>query len=287
MIGTVTKLYDVDSIVIPEELLDLQVKDSVIKEKVQMLSTRYAKESYADVVAPGDIVYCKADENSYPDGRKIILYTGTEVPGSQEAAKMTIGKRANDTFTTTLAGKFVTLTLQQIICRTPVEVDDALIAEIGIEGIHSVDEYREYIKEQMLADMRMERHKAIFYHFITELVEKSEFSYEEKEMNEYIQSLIAQYPPDSMIEMSDEEVKERVLSQVKESLIADAFCTAYSIEIDMKEVEEAADQMLQMQALMGEEVPSREEMIEMYLQNARFGALYDYVDKIATEKLGG
>lgn len=287
MKGTVTKLFDIDRIVIPQELLDLHVEENEIEEKIQLLSIRYAKENDVEVVTKGDTVYCKVDENSYPDGRKVILYTGTNIPAASNASEKAIGKNVNDTFTATLADKNVTLTIQQIIHRTPVEVDDALIARLGIEDVQTIEAYRNYLKEQILADMRMERHKTIFYHYITELVNNSEYAYEKDEMDEYVQSLIAQYPPESLAEMNQEAIEANVLNQVKESLIADAFCSIHNIEIDMKEVEEAADQMLEMQALMGEEVPAREDMIEMYLQNMKFNAVYEYVDKIATEKLGG
>lgn len=287
MNGSVTKLYDINSIKIPEELLELRVEDSEIEEKVRMLSVRYAKENEADIAAAGDTVYCKADESSYPDGRRIILFTGTVIPGAEEAAEKAIGKSVGDSFSATIADKNAELTVEKIIRRTPVEVDDGLIADIGIEGVATLDEYRAYLKEQELADMRMERHKAIFYHFLCELTEKSEFSYDEKEIDEYIQNLIAQYPPESGVDMNPEELRENVFSQIKGSWVADAFCKSRNIEIDMKEIEEAADKMLEMQSLMGEEVPAREEFIEMYLENAKFGALYEYVDEIATGKLGG
>lgn len=285
MNGAVTKLYDINSIVIPEELLDLRVDENEIEERVRMLSLRYANESEADIVAAGDTVYCKADKSSYPDGRRVILFTAVPLPGAEDAAEKAIGKGVNDLFTATLCEKDVALTVEKIVRRTPSEVNDELIRGIGIEGVATLDEYRAYLKEQRLADMRMERHKAIFYHFLCELVNKSEFSYDENEMKEYAQSLIAQYPP--VEDMSPEALEENVISQVKEGWISDAFCKNYNIQIDMKEIEEAADQMLEMQALVGEEVPPREEFIEMYLQNAKFGALYEYVDKISTEKLGG
>lgn len=287
MIGAVTKLYDIDRIEIPKELLDLRVAENEIEEKVQMLSLRYAKEYETEVAALGDTVFCKADDISYPDGRTILLYTGTRIPGGSDAVEKALGKRVNDCFSAALMEKTVTLTVRKILRRTPVEVNDALISRIGIEGVTTLAEYRAHVKEQMLADMRMERHKAIFAFFLGELEKKSEYAYDQQELDAYIQSLIAQYPPDAGIEMSQEELRERVFSQIKESWIAEAFCKSRGIEIDMKEVEDAADQMLQMQELMGEEVPAKEEMMEMYLQNVRFGAMYEYVDKIATGKLGG
>lgn len=287
MKGTVTKLYDIDRIVIPEELLDLHVEDCVVDDKVQLLSIRYAKESDADVVMKGDTVYCKADEASYPDHRSVILFTASNLPNAQEANEQVIGKAVNETVSTTLAKKDVTLTIQKIIRRTPVEINDALIDNLQIDGVKTVEEYREYLKNQMRQDMIMERHKAIFYHFMTELRTHSEFVYDQKEMDDYIQQMIAQYPPEALGDMDPKEVEESVACQVKEGWVADAFCTCHNIEIDPKEVEETVAQMMEMQALMGEEVPSKEEMTEMYLQNAKFNAFYEFVDTIATEKLGG
>lgn len=285
MNGTVTKLYDIDSILIPEELLDLRVEDSEIEEKVNMLSLRYADENETDVVAEGDIVYCKADKSSYPDGRSIILFTNTQLPGAEDASKKAIGKNVNDSFEAVLSEKKVTLTVEKIIRRSPAEVNDNLVGRIGIDGVTTLDEYRSYLREQMLSDIRMERHKAIFYHFLCELEKNSEYSYDEKEVQEYIKNLIAQYPP--VDDMSSEEVEANVFSQLKETWISEAFCKEHNIEIDMKEIEEAVDQMMGMQALLGDELPEKEELVEMYIQNARFGALYEYVDKISTEKLGG
>lgn len=287
MNGAVTKLYDIDSITIPEELLALSIEDSEIEEKVRMLSVRYANESEADIAALGDTVYCKADETGFPDKRTVIIFTGTALPGAEDAAEKAIGKSVNDTFEAVLAEKNITLTVEKIIRRTPSEVNDELIKSVGIEGVGTIDEYKAYLKEQQLSDMRMERHKAIFAYFLTELVNNSEFSYDEKELKDYTDELIAQYPPDEDFGMSREDLEENVRAQVKEEWITDEFCKEKNIEFDMKEIEEETDRMLEMQALMGEELPPREEMIKMYMQNVKFGALYEYVDKIATEKLGG
>lgn len=45
MNGTVTKLCDIDSIAIPEPMLELHVDEQRVEEELQQLSLRYAKES--------------------------------------------------------------------------------------------------------------------------------------------------------------------------------------------------------------------------------------------------
>lgn len=127
MNGKVDKLYDIDSIAIPEELLKVSVDEQRIEEEVAMLSLRYAKESLADTAAESDLVYAKADQESYPDGRTILLYTAMNMPGAEEAAKAVIGKKAGDVVSAVLADKKVTLTVEKVLHREPVEVTDELM----------------------------------------------------------------------------------------------------------------------------------------------------------------
>ena len=56
--------------------------EQCVEEEIQKLSLRFAKETMADLVERGDIVYCQADKESYPDGRTIIAYTGLDIPGT-------------------------------------------------------------------------------------------------------------------------------------------------------------------------------------------------------------
>lgn len=56
--------------------------EQCVEEEIQKLSLRFAKETMADLVERGDIVYCQADKESYPDGRTIIVYTGLDIPGT-------------------------------------------------------------------------------------------------------------------------------------------------------------------------------------------------------------
>lgn len=82
MNGYVSKLFDVDSLTIPNEMLETNVDEQRIDDEITQLSRRYADEMPADIVANDDVVYCIADEKSYPDKRTIILYPGADMPGA-------------------------------------------------------------------------------------------------------------------------------------------------------------------------------------------------------------
>ena len=69
--------------------------------------------------------------------------------------------------------------------------------------------------------------------------------------------------------------------------MAEAFCKAKEIPVDLSAIEEDTDKMIEMMELMGEEVPDRAEMKEMAVQDAYFGGMMTYMDKMIKEKTGG
>ena len=290
MNGKVDKLYDIDSIVIPAELLKVSVDEQRIEDEVAMLSLRYAKESQADTAAESDLVYAKADRESYPDGRTILLYTGINMPGAEEAAKAVIGKKAGDVFTSELAGKKVTLTVEKVLHREPVEVTDDLIAGIGIDGVADVKAYKVYLREKMMADQQMENSKGIVRHILDEMTANSTYVYDEAEVKAQSMVMAEQYQKEyeAMGEtVTAEEICESMIAQEKQMWMAKAFCESKGIDVDTSSAEEEADRMIEMMQLTGEPVPDRDEMIRMAVQDAYFSGLMSYVDSMVQQKMGG
>lgn len=290
MNGKVDKLYDIDSIAIPEELLKVNIDEQRVEEEVGMLSLRYAKESLADVAAESDLVYAKADQESYPDGRTILLYTAMNMPGAEEAAKAVIGKKAGDEVSTVLADKKVTLTVEKVLHREPVEVTDELIAGMGIEGVADVEAYKAYLREKMIADKQMENNKEIVRHILDEMTANSTYSYDEEEAKAQTMAMAEQYQKEyeQMGEtITVEEICEGMIAQEKQMWMAKAVCESKGIDVDTSSAEEDADRMIEMMQLTGEPVPDREEMIQMAVQDAYFTGLMSYIDNLVQQKMGG
>lgn len=290
MNGCVNKLCDIDSIVIPEEILDASIDEQRVEEELQTLAMRYAKESQEETVEKGDLVYCAADADSYPDGRTILIYTGMEMPEAKEAAEAVIGKKTGEAVAAVLAGKNVTLTIKKILRRTPVEVNDSLIESTGIDGVTTVEAYKEYIREKLMADAQMEASKMSVAFMIQNMTAKSTYTYDEAEFDAYVQA----HMDECMAEFSEmgeapapEEIKAGLLEQMKQLWMAEAFCKSKGIDIDMKAVEEQTDQMIEMMQLMGEEVPERSELIEEAIQNEYFTGFINYISQMIEQKTGG
>ena len=289
MKGLVKKLCDIESIAIPEEMLDISVDPARIEEEVASLALRYANKTEVDTAESGDIVYCEADKESYPDGRTIIIYTGTELPGAKEAAAAAVKKSVGDVFSATLADKAATLKIVKIIRRTPAEINDALVTSIGIDGVSTVDGYREYMREKNLADLRMEKGKELSRYIVERMEEGSSFEYSEKDFDDYCEKSLAQMPAEPGFEMQigPEELRSSLLSQLKLGWMSEALCEKKGIKIDDAAIEAEADQMAEMMGLMGENAPDRAELIEASRQNALITEFFMEIDKIIDNKLGG
>ena len=293
MNGVVSKLCDIDSIVIPEELLKVTVDEQQIDNEVKQLALRYAKEEQVDTVSEGDLVCAKADQKSYPDGRTILVYTGLQMPEAEVAADALIGKHPGEKTETVLNGKNVTLTIEKIVRRTPVEVTDELAAGMGLEGVTDLESYKICLRNQMKADQQMEKSKEITRYILDQMVANSTFAYNKAEMEKYVQAELKKYQQelseygDEMEDVPEDEIKEGIISQEKQNWMVKSFCENKGINVDTSSAEEEADRMIEMMQLTGENVPDREEMIAMAVQDAYFGAMLDYIDKMVEQKKGG
>lgn len=288
MKGHVTRLCDIDSIAIPEEMLKISVDEKEIDSGIDCLSLRYATESEATDVEKDDIVYCRADSESYPDKRTVILFTGTPIPGAEKAACDVLGKKLNDSFDTTLCGRKATLTVEKIIRRTKSEISDTLIASLNIDGVTSVDDYREYLRNKKLSTLKTENIKYITAYLLDQMVLSCEYDYDESTLEEYVNSELEVYKADC--EQFGEEydadgAREAIISNVKQKWIAKAFCQSKGIDIDISQVEEEADRMIEMMTLMGEDVPEREEAVELVLEDEYMMSFFNYMETAINEKM--
>lgn len=290
MEGNVKTLCDLDRIQIPQELLTVSVDPQQVEQQVDRLAIRFARQTPVEVAQLGDTVYCRADEKSYPDGRRILLYTALNIPGAEEATKAVLGKRAGDTVSAVLAEKTVELTVEKVIRPVPVVIDDALIAQLDLEGVATVEDYRGYVTEKMKADLLMENHKAAVRYILEQMLENSVFEYDEAALKQYLDEhmpqFLAEYASYGIEDVSEEEIAQGVLEQNKQGWLAEAFCRQNGIEIDREAAQKEARQMMEMMELMGETVPDREQMMEEAIRNAYAMELFQKIDEMIQQKMG-
>ena len=290
MKGIVTKLCSLDDIRIPEEMLTVTVDPAEVEDALRRLSLRYAEQTKTQTVEQGDLVTCRADATSYPDGRNILLYTGLDSPGAAEAVQAVLGQPVGASFNVELAGKPVQLTIEQNVHLIPAVVTDALVASMGLENVQTVAAYRQHVQEKLRADQITEKSKMAVGWLVTQMMEGSTFAYDEAELDayfsEHMTEIRAEYQSYGM-EASEDDIRRDMTEQIKQSWLAQAFCQSRGIEIDQASIEEETDQMLEMMSLMGEKVPDRETALEETLRNAYSMELFTGLEKLVKEKMGG
>lgn len=287
MKGTVKRFCDINEIEIPSEMLEISVDCDCAEKALSRLSLRYAVKSEGDTVKKGDVVFCDADENSYPDSRTVVLFTGVSLPDAEEAAQAVLSAKKGDVISTVIADKKAVLTVKEIMHLEPAKIDDELIKSIGVEGVSTVAEYSEYIKEKTLNEAKNEKVKEVNFYVVQAMLDSGEFSYDENEMREFteneINAYIAEYGEE---EIGDkEETKSAIVESVKRGWLAKAFCEKHGITIDTVSIEEDVDRMIEMMTLTGESVPEREELIEMSVQNEYIGRMFESIEKNVLEKM--
>ena len=289
MNGYVSELFDIDSIDIPEEMLEIEVDEQSVEDSLKGLALRYAKESEADSVSKGDIVFCRADSAGYPDSRKILLFTGTPIPAAINASSASLGKSIGESFETVIADKKVILTVEKIIRRTPAELSDELIKSIGIDGVDTVDGYRSYLRDKAFATLKTERVKEISGYIFDKLESESTYSYDEAEFEEAIARGAEEYKADCEqfgIEFDPDDARNAAIYRIKQLWIAKALCESKGITVDLTSAEEEADRMIEMITLMGEAVPEREEAVKMAIEDEYTVNMFDILETEILEKMG-
>lgn len=289
MKGTVTKLREAGSVQIPADMLSVSVSPQQVEDELRQLAMRYANKTQVQTVQAGDIVSCKA-QDAYADGRSVLLFTGLDIPGAQAAVQAVLGKNVGDEFTCTLAEKDVRLTVEGITRLTPVEVNDALIASLNMEGVTTVAAYRQYAEDLLKSRERSEKNKLAVNYVMDQMQAGSEFAFDQAEVDAYLaahmQEITAEYE-ESGIAFSQQDIRHDVLQMLKQGWMAEEFCKRSGYQLDMAQVESETDQMLEMMSLMGEDAPDRETMLEESMTNAYIMEMFRQLDAMVKEKMGG
>lgn len=289
MNGTVKKLFEMSSAKIPSDLFSTEVNPRLVQEEIFLLAMRYGTLSEAEDVCPKDIAHCKAEGGTFADGREVLIYTDLNLPGAEDVSRDVLGKRVGETFNTVINGEKTLLTLLRSVRPIPAEVDDNFIASLGIDGVDTVEDYQRYVADRILADKKTENSKEAVYFIINQMVERSEYEYDESAIAEYALENRAvveeEFREEGYDAPSDEEITEMFLMHEKECWLAQKVCELNGITMSREEAEKEADKMVELMALMGEDVPDREVLMKDILQNFAFMEFHNIVREYASRKL--
>lgn len=290
MKGRVDKLCLPKDIELPKGFLKVALDAGAVESDLRRLSARYARMTEADRVTVGDIAHLRAEGGPLADGREVLLFTGMEMPGAEAAVSVVVGKAIGDSFDTEIFGEGVRLTVTGSVHPIPAEINDELIASIGIEGVTTFSAYRDYVSKKMLAEMRFEKAKEATYYIVGEMMKRSTFTYDGDELDAYVKdnkdALLGEYLAAGMEEPSLEELRDAILEKQKQSWLAVAFCEEWGVSVDVDSAVAQVDEMLELYRMMEMEVPSREELTEESVFNAYVSGMYSAVEASVKKDMG-
>lgn len=291
MKGRVAELCLPRDIELPNGFLEVALDAGAVESEIRRLSARFAKMAEADTVTVGDIAHLRAEGGPLDDGREVLLFTGIEMPGAETAGSDVIGRAVGESFDTEIFGEGVRLTVTGSVRPIPAEVDDGLIASMGIDGVTTVSEYRDYVGEKMLSEKRFEKAKEATYFIISEMVKRSTFIYDGDELDSYVKdnkdALLSEYLAAGMEEPAFEEIRDAMLEQQKQNWLAVAFCDEWGVSVDVDSAMSQVDDMIEMYRMMEMEAPSREELAEESVLNAYVSGMYSAVETFVKGQMEG
>lgn len=274
----VKKLYDISQIVVPEELTKWKVTDEQIEEELNKLTKLAATETEADTAEAGDCVALSCVEGTLND-RTVLLYPGLNLPGAEAAEQAVVGLAVGSEAVLELNGP-QKLKVEKILRRVPAELTAELIKSQNVDGVATIDEYRQWYRDKAGMENREQALKQINSYYLETLAEKSEFDYDEAELNAWLDAQIQQQMAymeqalgaegiaaeggftDEDIAAMKQQGKLMPLKTAVEQYLCESNGFTFTADMFEDELKAAAEEMAGMPEMPG--MPGVDEMLEQY-----------------------
>ncbi|MCI9337164.1 MAG: hypothetical protein HFH93_06440 [Lachnospiraceae bacterium] len=169
------KLYDFRELELPEQLFRLSWDPEAVEQALEDVRKRFVTiEETAGPVETGDFAVLELPESEGLEACRVQINVGKgfydpafeeTLPGLMPGVAVTMPRRDG--------GRIGTLT--QIKRRILPQLTDVLIARMGIEGVDTMDGYREFWKQKLLDQDKRKKGEAVYTMTMKNVVERSEF----------------------------------------------------------------------------------------------------------------
>lgn len=182
MNSKVTELYDYTKAPIPDELRRWRVTDEEVQEALKKLSFAHAREKEIQISREKDCVVCRGEGNTPPWNRSVLLfYPGFNLCDTAVEQAM-IGKKAGDQVRfSTSRGEAVLTVIRVLGGWEPFPISDALVKMEKIDGVDTVEKYRNWYRETTQTTRREEQSIPIGVELLQQVLKKSQVYIDPKE----------------------------------------------------------------------------------------------------------
>lgn len=194
----------------------------------------------------------------------LVLGSGTFIPGFEEQL---IGTKAGETkdvdvtfpetyFEPSLAGQPVVfhVTINAVQQEIKPELSDEFLQKIGIEGVKTVEQFKEQVNQEMLAMKGEEAENKLLGEIMNKIISEAKVDIPEVMVNNQIDQLVEQYQANlqqygmtldqylQMINSSMDEfrniLKPQAEADIRAALVLEAIATEENIQAEDKEIDE-------------------------------------------------
>ena len=205
----VLKLYDYTQCPLPEKLFEIRIPRKKIDEKIENAAEHFlAIEEQTGAIQKGDIVAIKigsTDPFLASECERLSVGKGFFDKDIEAAL---IGKKKGDTFSSAVNDASAEITVLWVKRRVVPKFTDAMAAQMGIENVATVQEYTDYVTQELVEEDKEKKQNAIWNMVSKKIIEESKFEVDEKEVD-------AQYKKDIVYLQKELEGDFEEFMQVK------------------------------------------------------------------------
>lgn len=173
--GNVRRLFDFRKVSIPEQLFELNYSKAVVEQELEGIREKFLTiEAISDPVKSGDIVTLELPAAETATAGKLQINVGKHFY-DQAFEDSLVGLLPGTAVTLPRRDQYRSAVLSQIKRRVFPPLTDKLAAQLGIQGVTTLDDYRMVIQKKFIAEDKRKKTDAIMNMVFRAVVSQSEF----------------------------------------------------------------------------------------------------------------
>ena len=179
----VLKVYDYTKCELPANLFEIKIPQKKINEKLKIAAEHFLTiEEQKGAIKKGDIVAIKIESKDpflASECQRLSVGKGFFSKDIEEAI---IGKKKGESVCVNVDGSQAEVTVLWVRRRVVPKFTDAMAAKMGVEDVTNVQEYTDYVTEQLVDEDKEKKQNAIWLMVSKKILEESEFEVDEAEI---------------------------------------------------------------------------------------------------------
>ncbi len=160
--------------------------EAALETELRRLTNPYICWEAGTTVFPGDQVMCRLASDCPRFQKEKVRFVAGSGMFHKELEELSIGMEAGETREAVLPEGKVSLTLVGVMNRVVPEPGDEMVEKLGLDGVHTVAEYRAYLLEQQKAAAFQEDSYDALNQLMRDVISGSEFVLDREDWAEAI-----------------------------------------------------------------------------------------------------